>query len=323
MAFDGMTRYRLNRPVSDDENAARLSIGQSVSDSPKDSRSVFSMNETFLEVCDGNYSEKGWGVVAFTLPGIVSLAGVVLLLWMMTHIPPIYEQRGQLGLIRGVLGVFLIVMLWFLGIGLWALSRDCFTYTHKPVRLNRRDRMIYAFKHNGTGGVVSVPWDSAFLYVERRPKAGITRTAPRMVRCLVLDEKGRVKDTFSLGRRFVTAFDEGSTGDLEVTNALNANFEYIRRFMEGGPSVVPAASEFLPTDVSLRNMLKEQFDGASDLLNSPNPMLKYFMFGAAIPTFFLALAGYLAQLTCRKPVWPDEVERACNPVNANAERFAT
>lgn len=61
MAFDGLSWYRLNRPVSEEEQAARLAIGQPASDTAKDERSVFSMSDTCLEVRDGNYSEKGWG----------------------------------------------------------------------------------------------------------------------------------------------------------------------------------------------------------------------------------------------------------------------
>ncbi|WZV75919.1 hypothetical protein AAFM48_09800 [Burkholderia pseudomallei] len=104
MAFDGLSWYRLNRPVSEEEQAARLAIGQPASDTPKDDRSVFSMSDTCLEVRNGTYSEKGWGVFAFMLPGLGSLAFTAALLWMLTHVPPIYEQRGQLGLVYGGFG---------------------------------------------------------------------------------------------------------------------------------------------------------------------------------------------------------------------------
>lgn len=312
MAFDGLSWYRLNRPVSEEEQAARLAIGQPASDTAKDERSVFSMSDTCLEVRDGNYSEKGWGVFAFMLPGLGSLAFTAALLWMMTHVPPIYEQRGQLGLIYGVLSFFLFVALGFSGIGIWALTRDCFNYTCKPVRFNRRDRMIYAFKHNGPGEVVSVPWDSAFLYVERKPRSGPTRTAPRVVRCLVLDDKGMVKDTFSMGTRVVLSSDEGSVGGQEVMKVLYQDFEFYRRFMEEGPASLPPVTEFLPKGASLRNSLRLNFDGTSGLLKSGNPIVWLVVAVGALPAFSQSLLHWLAQLTCREPVWPDDIERACN-----------
>jgi hypothetical protein len=323
MAFDGLSWHRLNRPVSEEEQSARLATGQPVSDTAADGHTVFSMNDSCIEVCDGNHSQKGWGVVAFLLPGLASFAGVAVILWMMTHLPPIYEQRGEVGLIYGVLGFFLVVMLGLLSIGLWALTRDCFNYTRKPIRFNRRDRMIYAFRHNGPGGVISVPWDNAFLFVERKPRAGLTRTAPRVVRCLVLNDKGRVTDTFSIGKRVVLAFDESSAGGQQAMKELYDDFEFYRRFMEKGPSSVPPVKNFLPTGVSFRNSLMLQFEGASDLMNSGNVALKLFMVLAAVPTFFLAVANYLSQLTCREPVWPEEVERACAPAVRSVEGLTT
>jgi hypothetical protein len=323
MAFDGFSWYRLNRPVSTEEQAARLLTGRTSSDVAKSTRTAYSMTEICLEVCEGNHSQKGWGVVAFLLPGLGSFGAVVAILWMMTRLPPIYQQRGELGLIYSVLGFFLLVMLCLLGIGVWALMRDCFNYTRKPIRFNRADRKIYAFRHNGPGGVLSIPWDRAFLYVERKPKAGLAGTAPRLVRCLVLDDKGQVVGTFSIGKRVVLAFDEQSEAGQEVMKELYQDFEYYRRFMEEGPSSVPPVEEFLPTDVSFRNSLKLQFDGASDLMSSGNPIMWLLMAIVAIPTFILALANYVAQLTCREPVWPEDVERACNATANPVEGVAS
>jgi len=93
---------------------------------------------------------------------------------------------------------------------------------------------------------------------------------------------------------------------------LYQDFEYYRRFMEEGPSAVPPVTEFLTTKVSLRNSLKLQFDGASDLLRSRSPVMSLVTAIATLPTFILAVAYYIAQRTCREPVWPEDVERACN-----------
>ncbi|AOJ95097.1 hypothetical protein LGN04_14035 [Burkholderia multivorans] len=312
MAFDGLSWYRLNRPVSEDEHASRLAIGERASDTPKDDRSVFSMTENCLEVRNGTYSEKGWGLLAFMLPGIGSLAAVAFVLWLMTHLPPIYEQRGQQGLMYGALSFFLFIGLCFSGLGIWALTRDCFNYISKPVRFDRRNRMIHAFKHNGPGGVISVPWDSAFLYIERKPRQGLARTAPRMVRCLVLDDKGLVKDTFSVGTRVVLAFEESSVGGREVMKILYQDFEFYRRFMEEGPASLPPVTEYLPRGASLRNALKVNFAGWSDMVNSRNPMVWLVIAIGVLPSFIFSLMQWFAQLTCRQPVWPDDIEQACS-----------
>ncbi|WP_118181974.1 DUF6708 domain-containing protein [Paraburkholderia phosphatilytica] len=318
-----MNLTRITRAVTDDEVAARLQQNSSYSDSPRSSGTAFTATETYLEVCDGLYREKGWGLLAFAMGGIPALLGTVMGLWMATDIPQAIQQKGQAGLAHWVFGFLSLVCF---GAVLWAsrsLLVDCFNYTRKPVRFNRIDRTIYAFRRSGPNGVISVTWDKAFFYVERKPKAGLTSTAPRVVRCLVLDENGRVTDSFPIGKRVVLASSEDGRLGQEVMKELYADFEYCRRFMEYGPANLPDVEEFLPVEVTFRNSLKLEFDGMSDMLNSGNLFLWLVGVLAAIPTFVLGCANYVAQLTCREPVWPEEVERACSPAGADTERLAT
>ena len=311
MAFDGLSWYRLDRPVTDEERTARLETTRPCSETAKDCETVFSMTDASLEVSDGNYREKGWGLLGFLLPGTFSIIGAIGLLWMMTHIPSIYEERGQVGLVYGTLSFFLVIALCLVAVGVWALTRDCFGYTRKPVRFSHLNRTVYVFRHNGAGGVLSVPWDNAFFYVERKPRAGLARTASRVIRCLVLDDGRQVIDTFSVGRRIVLATEENSPVGQQVMGLLYANFEYYRRFMEGGPSAVAPVTEFLSTKTSFWNSLKMQFEDAPDMIRSRNPAFLLLLAVTALPSLIQAAMHYLAQLTCREPVWPDEVERAC------------
>ncbi|MCW3528666.1 hypothetical protein K6Y52_38490, partial [Burkholderia cenocepacia] len=112
--------------------------------------------------------------------------------WIATHMPIAVRAKGQQGIVYFLLVIFSLIGIAGLAVTVRALLIDCFNYTRKPIRFNRLDRKIYAFRHNGPGGVFSVPWDSAFLYVERKPKAGLAGTAPRVVRCLVLNDEGLV-----------------------------------------------------------------------------------------------------------------------------------
>ncbi|AFQ51625.1 DUF6708 domain-containing protein [Burkholderia cepacia] len=312
MAFDGHSRYKLNRPVTDTESSAQLHINKPCTDRAKSAGTVFKVTDTYLEVCDGLYREKGWGLLAFSTAGLLFFCLVAMFMWIATHMPIAVREKGQGGIVYFLLAIFTLAGIGGLAVTVRALLVDCFNYTRKPIRFNRLDRTIYAFRHNGPGGVFSVPWDSAFLYIERKPKAGLAATAPRMVRCLVLNDKGLVIGTFSIGKYVELAFDENSPTGQQALEELYQDFEYYRRFMEGGPSAVPPVTEFLTTEVSLRNSLKLQFDGASDLLRPGNPVMFLVTVIAALPTFILAVAYYIAQRTCREPVWPEEVERACN-----------
>jgi hypothetical protein len=233
------------------------------------------------------------------------------------------RAKGEDGIVYLLLVIFNLASIGGLAITVRALLVDCFNYTRKPIRFNRVDRTIYAFRHNGPGGVLSVPWDSAFLYVERKPKAGLGGTAPRVVRCLVLDDKGLVVDTFSIGKRVVLAFDESSPAGQQVMEELYRDFEYYRRFMEDGPSSVPSVAELLPTEVSFRNSLRMQFEDVPDILNSGHPLLWLLLAVTALPSLIQATVHYLAQLTCREPVWPEAVERACTPTMTQTEGVAS
>jgi hypothetical protein len=311
MAFDGLSWYRLNRPVTELEEAARLPISQRCSDAAKDGGTVFSVSESCLEISDDSYWDKGRGVLAFLLPGTGSFVATGFILWMMTHLPPIYEQRGEVELMRGILTFFLIFMLALCAVGVWALSRDCFRYTHRPIRFNRANRTVYVFRHNGPGGVLSVPWDEAFFYVERKARTGIPRTARRLIRCLVLADDGRVINTFSVGKHLVLAFDEDTAPGRLLIDELHRNFEFYRRFMEEGLPSVPPVAEFLGKEVSFRNSLRTQFGDISDVAHSRHPVVWLLFAVTALPTFIQSILHYVAQLTCREPVWPEDVERAC------------
>lgn len=312
MAIDGHSRYKLNRPVTDTESSARLRVNKPCAETTKSAGTVFQATDSYLEVCDGLYREKGWGVLAFSTAGVLFLCLVAMFMWIATHMPIAVRAKGEEGIVYLLLAIFTLAGIGALAVTVRALLVDCFNYTRKPIRFSRLNRTIYAFRHSGPGGVVSVPWDSAFLYVERKPKAGLAGTAPRVVRCLVLNDKGLVVDTFSVGKYVELAFDENSPAGQQAMGELYQDFEYYRRFMEEGPSAVPPVAEFLTTEVSFRNSLKLQFDGASDLLKSGNPVMSLVAVIAALPTFILAVAYHIAQLTCREPVWPDEVELACS-----------
>ena len=322
MFFSGMWR-RTKRSVTDTEVSARLSQKEACTETAKSSGTIFKATDSYLEVCDGLYREKGWGLLAFSTAGVGALCLTTMVSWMAINVSPAIRQKGDADAAHWAFGILALVAFGLFMLCVRSLLTDCFNYTRRPIRFNRIDRKIYAFRHNGPGGVVSVPWDDAFLYVERQPKTGLTSTAPRMVRCLVLDEQGQVSDSFRIGKRVVLAYSEEGELGRKVMAELYEDFEYYRRFMEDGPASLPPVAEFLSTRVSFRNSLKLQFDGMSDMFRSGNLFLLLVGIVAAIPTFLLAVAYHLAQLTCREPVWPDDVERACTPSSRQTEGIAS
>jgi len=94
--------------------------------------------------------------------------------------------------------------------------------------------------------------DPAFFFIEQRPKDPISRSTPYGLRCHVLDDQGRISQSFSFGRTVYTIDDETTENGRQIVHALNDQFEFVRRYMDGGLSAVPAP-ELVPTEVSFLN----------------------------------------------------------------------
>jgi len=234
MISSGVWR-RTKRSVTDTEVSARLWQKEPCTETANSSGTVFKATDSYLEVCDGLYREKGWGLLAFSTAGVGALCLTAMFSWMAINVFPAIQQKGQAGAAHWGFGLLALAAFGVFMLSVRSLLGDCFNYTRRPIRFSRIDRRIYAFRHNGPGGVVSVPWDSAFLYIERQPKAGLTSTAPRVVRCLVLDEQGQVFDSFPIGKRVTLASSEKGELGRQTMNELYEDFEYYRRFMENGP----------------------------------------------------------------------------------------
>ncbi|WP_321924924.1 DUF6708 domain-containing protein [Paraburkholderia guartelaensis] len=183
------------------------------------------------------------------------------------------------------------------------------------VRFNRKNRMVYAFRHNGAGGVVAVPWDKAFFFPHRQTSVAIFGGARTVMRCYVMADDGKtIKDTFSFGVRVVNGDDETDEWGKKVLGEVLANFEFIRRFMENGPEHL-RVDRYMPKGPSLKASFSIWFDGFREV----GSVAKVLVTFVALPAALLATLHYIAQLTSREPVWPDDVQRA----SASDETSAT
>jgi len=320
MAFDHMTRVTLNRPIDDDEAARRVDVHKPVADEAADAHTVFGMNDIYLEVCDASYSQVGWCLLAFLIgfPGFVFLT-MVAIQSAVEETPAMVKSGDQATFSMGM-WFFAVVGALCCAFTIVLLLRDCFAYRHKSVRFNRKSRMVYAFRHNGPGGVVAVPWDRAFFFVQRLPSNSLFGGAPTLMRCYVLDDSGRkIVDTFSFGLRTVNGAKESTRYGKQVLYQVQANFEFIRRYMEEGSGSLPSVKTYLPRGPSLRASMSIWFYGLRDI-GDASAGLRIFSALLFVPVLLLSLLHYIAQLTSREPVWPEDVEAACG--NAQPELAA-
>lgn len=310
MAYDYLTWISLKRPLTEKERSRRIDVRKPVATDAADAHTVFSMDDTVLEVCDGAYFQQGWALFAFIIGFPLLFFLAVSTAISAIDVPAAITRNGDqfwfsvTGWIEAAIA--------FAGCAVTAffLRQDCFNYRHKSVRFNRKTRMVYAFRHNGPGGVIQVPWDSAFFYPHRKASNRMLGGAPTIMRCLVLDEADRVINTFSFGARVVNSDTEDTDYGRQVLYQVQANFELIRRYMESGPASIPAIQHYLPKGPSLRASLSAWFFGVNDI-GQLGHSARLFTFVLSGPLFVMAILHYIAQLTSREPVWPAEIEAAC------------
>lgn len=134
-------RYKLNRPLTDEERSSRLKFDHRASVEVSDWLSVIKINSTYLELVDRWYSVKGWWTwmgVMIAIPCALAVASFLVFI----------VDRGDVGdWLFAALGVPIF------GIFGWAalsmVLTEAFRQTHYPIRLNRKTRQVYAFRPDG------------------------------------------------------------------------------------------------------------------------------------------------------------------------------
>ncbi|MEX3844722.1 DUF6708 domain-containing protein [Paraburkholderia sp. BR10882] len=288
MTYDYLTKVSINRPVTAEECARRLDIRKPAASDAKDKHMVFRMNNIYLGICDTSYQQVGWATLAF----LVGFPGFAYFGWqfvLFTHSSAIF---------------WTLVVPCAIGCAFCAgiLLKDCFNYRHKTIRFNRKNRMVYAFRHNGKNGVVAVPWDKAFFFTDRQTSSPLFGGAPTVLRCFVLAEDDKtIVNTFSFGKRTVNGGSETSAWGANVLEQLLANFEFVRKFMEDGPESLPPIKEYLPEGPSLRASASVLFSNFKAVRRA-NAALWLLTTVIAVPMCLMVLLHYIAQLTSREPV---------------------
>jgi hypothetical protein len=166
--------------------------------------------------------------------------------------------------------------------------------------------MVYAYRGAGSKGVISVPWEKAFFYIERRPRDPIVRAIPYILRCHVLDDVGHVVQSFSVGPRVAAFSDDTTDAGAEIVEELKERLEFIRRYMEMGLSAV-TVEELVPTSTS--------FASARWLTSCDDKVLiaqgnEGIVRKTKLVDIIQSVFAWLSWKTCREPVWPDLVRQA-------------
>ncbi|WCM19924.1 hypothetical protein NDK50_00090 [Paraburkholderia bryophila] len=310
MAWEGNLWVKLNRPLTDEEKRRQLRHDVPASETPRDNFSVFSMNDVFLESTNALFRMRG--MLTYGCLFLFPLTSYMLYgqVHDMTHVPESVPRDATLTAVMVGMGVILIGIVVLFLATLWGFLQENFTWTRTPIRFNRETRMIYAYRGAGAKGVIAVPWDKAFFFVEKRRKEPISRVTPYLIRCHVLDANNNVVQSFSVGSTVSTLLDETTPTGRDIVKGVSDQFEYIRQYMERGPSVLPVP-DLVPTQVSLANSMRIWGRTDKAILAERNFFTTLLVLALSPFTYFTALLHYIGQRTSRQPVWPPEVEREC------------
>ncbi|MEM5325044.1 DUF6708 domain-containing protein [Paraburkholderia sp. JHI2823] len=254
------------------------------------------MNSTYLEVVDGYYSNRGVMSVVGAFAAGVGAVSIIVFLYRTAgnYFASDWDHRQDVPMFASLLYVNLLFsMLIWVSIAFNRWIGEWFGYTHYPIRLNRRNRMVYVFRGDGT--VLETPWDSTYftLYVVKNVAGMRTLGICGLV----------MKDAQTVQEQFFFGYSSPKKEDCL------RHWEFMRRYMEDGPQAVLNAEGFrycLP----IADRKETAYQGWVVLVSNDawNPVIKWLMF----PLHVLFFIGRLVwRAVSRTPLWPADVVAAC------------
>lgn len=290
MSYQGLIKkFPIDRPLTNEDRKYQLKQSERLDLKPYADLVTIKLNSTYLEVVDKFYAMKG---LLTALAGPVALCVAAIPIWFWLEVLVGIEADTFYAWTVTAMGIPTLAFFAF------GLSQELFAYTHYPIRLNRKSRMIHVFRTSGT--VLTVPWDEVFFTLDYEQEVAGRAWE---IRGHVLDADGEtVRETFGLGMQ--------SSGDAQGLHILRSHWEFYRRYMEEGPQAVKDCVKVcMPVDGR-----REPFVAGSRCIFSHYDNLKAHPIGAIVwlmmlPFNLLAVLGrWVAMQTSKIPRWPAEVE---------------
>ncbi|GAB3630531.1 hypothetical protein PTE30175_03179 [Pandoraea terrae] len=266
-------------------------------ENPHASGQLIRMNSTYLELVDVSHADRGMmsaaGVWAIGMcAGFLSFSLYVVI--FLNYLNPKWNRSDETEML--VFMAFATVLLSLSITGVVVLNRkigEWFGYTHYPIRFSRRNRMVYVFRGDST--VLEVPWDD--VHFALRVNREVLNVRVFTMCGLVLKDPENVQETFLFGY--------ASTCKQDCID----NWEFVRRYMEEGPQAVMAAPGFkypLPIADKRETLYQGWIALRSTYEGRPTVALLFLPF-----RLLFIIGRQVRHLTCKVPLWPANVEAAC------------
>ncbi len=284
----GPKGFLVDRPLNDHERENHFDIKRPASQQVHYDLSLIELNSTFVECVDKWYAMRGFVAMAGGVFASILIAVILLALYAVV-------SSGFLGYL--VLVPVALVAAW---LPTKMFLSDAFTYTHYPIRFNRQNRQVYAFRRDGT--VLKAGWDD-FYWTIYNTKLGLGGGDLNVMGHLLEKDGVTVKE--SIGLSLVDAGEPGRQNQLMF-------FEFFRRYMEEGPG--PVLEALKPTPLIMLPGIdkeKEKWFFGWELLTASlkgMPLLQVLFQVFYLP---ISLFRWIVMRTSKIPQWPQWVEDEC------------
>ena len=291
MDYIGLTvKFPVDRALTLEEKVAHLPQDKASPSDPRYQLSVIRMNSTYLECVDKYFADKG-----FLTTMILVLTSMIVFVYGYSIIFTLIDLSQSTALedigFIAALSVICLPLFYFLYTKM--LKKECFTYTHFPIRFNRKTRKVHVFRFDGT--VMTESWDKLYFCLCASQRNFLEVRGHRLA-----EDGETVLETFALP--YFSTDDTHSPQPLIWTQ-----WEFVRRYMEEGPEKLADQVEWVMDVADKRETFSRGFWRQwAEVAGLPPLALIMAPF-----LFLYSLGRWLATHTSKIPVWPAEIEAEC------------
>lgn len=289
--------------VNDKKILRRYVQGKYCSDVPvvSDLDNVIRLNSTYLELVDKGYYLRGGVTLIFGFFFSLFFFGAAVRIFL--HIFIFHKPVSWIGLII-LCSVIIFPILFF---SYKFMISEVFSWTHYPIRFNRKNQMVYFFQDRDQ--VLAVPWKNLVFVAGNNSN---NRGTWSIFCGVVADDGEKISHIFPLPAR---EWD---------TRLLGVFWEFIRCYMEEEECLADLA-EAVAYCIPVEKQKEGWLFGLLYMARTTAGKLSLVVNIPAYPILLaISIPRWIVMQTSKIPVWPEEVAAACrvdpdDPVNIGAE----
>lgn len=278
-------RFPLNRKLTSIERNRELDKQQKLDVDKNDFLTVVEISKSYMELVDRWYAQRG-SLILFAVS--LSFVPVAFIFYAFPLLVLEGDTRSLLFFLLFIIILSLPILACFYGFFL-----EAFRKTYYPIRLNRRDRVVYAMLPRGE--IITAEWDDLFIFIKNN-NIPLMGDGWYEIRAHVLSEdKATVLKTFTLGYPPWASKED----------ALSL-WEFIRSYMAKGgeyQDCIEKVKLCMPIKDKRESIRFCIFRGMSWFYNAP---IAQFLLSPGLAIFIWC--RIVAIYTSGTPQWPDDIE---------------